>query len=155
MIERLVLPHRSPRTLPLVDHVRGGALDHIEDLRRGINLLPARVNQWGEDKVHMLWHDHRSMELMALGVVVNAGGEGNIPSPAGENGTAMSDEGDEMWLVVALQVSELSAVEQAWGSHLSRGSWLFRVSLQPRALLRDQLPDFFHEFRRRHVFGFF
>jgi len=108
----MTLPAKQIPAEPLsVDDVGRGAFDGVKDFREEPDPGLGLVDQWGQDQVSMVGHDYRSVQVISETVVVEAAGKDDFPSKIGKGPAVASAEGDEVALVVALQVGERAAVE--------------------------------------------
>ena len=60
-------------------------------------------------------HNDRSMQLIAGIVIMKARLQDDVSCNLGQYPSAMTDEGDEVRFIVALQVREFASMKHTWG----------------------------------------
>ena len=121
MVEGFVLPDGCMRFSATIDPVSRSGFDCLHDLGKRHDEHTLRVHDWCEDEMDVVRHDNRSMQVVAHVVVVAAALKDNVASLGWQVGAMLSDESDEVGLVAALQMRQVTAVESHGFKVVARG----------------------------------
>lgn len=102
---------------PSVDEVSGGTLDASHDLRERMQGLLALIDEWDQNQMNVVRHDHGRVQRVHDLMIVETGLKHYVASPGGQPPAAIRNERDEVGFVVALEMGQIATIK----GHLSRG----------------------------------
>jgi len=88
----------------LVNQMRRGAFNRVQDLRQRPYRLLLIINEGNEDQVGMIRHHDSRSEVIAFAMIVHARIEHNVTGCYGQFPPLERAERDKVWLEVALKM---------------------------------------------------